>query len=127
MLGTTSLRVRVFIDGLEEDLNVIHPKEFIAIVKEVEKLWPDDMFERIWYDIETLRENQNGRWDICIVVVCYYMPSKDERAPIPIECLNRVLDRKIEISPLPRNLNPDDVGIVRDLRRHIVEVMHVRE
>jgi hypothetical protein len=127
MMEVSSLRVNVFIDGVEEDLNAINSKEFTAIVKEVEKLWPDNMFERIWYDIETMRENENGRWDICITVVCYYMPSKEERASIPMECLNRVLDRKIEIFPFVRNMNPNDVGIVRDLRRHIVEVMHVRE
>lgn len=126
MLLDSCLKVLVYIDGYQIDLNAIHSKEFKAIVDQVKKLWPDDMFNRVWYDIETSFENENDELERRILVACYEQPTKSKRASIPIETLNRVLNRKIRIFPVVRNLNADDIGIVRDLNMHEVEVIHVR-
>jgi hypothetical protein len=121
-----SLKVLVFIDGRNVHIDEFLPKEIIAIAKEVKKLWPDDMFKRIWFDVETHRL-QEDKWDNCIRVVCYRMPGKNERCEIPSEYLDRVLNNKIRIFPDMRPVNQFDQPRIYTLDRHEIEVLHVLE
>ena len=114
MRDVISLKVLVFIDGIEQDPNKFSPKEVVMIAQEIKRLWPDDLYYRIWFDVEFIKPKRDW-WEVLFRVVCYRMPGKDEHHPIPEELLNKFVNKKIKIYPFD------------DYKHQIVEVVHVIE
>ena len=117
-----SLKVLVYIDRIQEDSNNFRPKEVVAIAKEIKRMWPDDRSERIWFDVEYLEARRND-WEFCFRVVCYCMPGKTERHPIPNHYLEQFVNRRMRIYPYVDGNYESNARF----QNHIVEVIHVVE
>jgi hypothetical protein len=117
----SSLKVLVLIDGIQQDPNKFHPKEVIAIANEIKRLWPNDTYERIWFDVEYIQPKKDW-WEVVFRVVCYQMPGKDEKHPIPEKYLREIVNKVIKIYPY--NYLDHDYG---GFHGHKVEVVHVLE
>ena len=125
-LEIASLKVLLFVDDLPDEFHNFTKREIMAFREAVKDLWPNNMYERYWFDVEIdLREKVGDLWSFDLRVVCYHMPDKARRCEIPRNLLDQVLDRKIEIFPVVLGRNPNDDRRINDFRRHRVEVMHV--
>lgn len=121
MRHTSSLSVLVFIDGNQQDPNKFSPKEVVAIAKEIKRLWPNDMNNRVWFDVEFIHPRRDW-WEIWFRVICYRMPGKDHEENIPTELLDKFVNKKVQIHP------HTDSEYYNDLfYRRVVEVVHVIE
>ena len=125
-LEVTSLKVLLLVDDLPEEFHNFSKKEIMAFIEAIKDLWPKNMYDRFWFDVEIdLRDRVDGLWSFDIRVSCYHMPDKSRRCQIPRNILDQVLDRRIEIHPIILDRNPNDEGRLNDFRRHKIEVIHV--
>ena len=128
VLEINSLKVLLFVDGLPEDFHNFSKKEIMAIMEAIKDLWPKNMFERYWFDVEIdLHEKEGDRWSFGVHVVCYQMPDKSRRFMIPRVMIDQVIDRLIQIDPVMLDINPNYGRRLNDFRRYKIEVMHVYE
>jgi len=124
----TSLKVLLLVDALPEEFHNFSKKEIMAFMEAIKDMWPKNMYQRFWFDVEIdLRDRINGLWSFSVRVVCYHMPDKSRRCPIQRDILDQVLDRPIEIFPVVLDNNPNEQGRLNDFRRHKIEIIHVYE
>ena len=127
-IEVTSLRVLLYVDDLPEEFHNFSKREIMAFIEAIKDVWPKNMYERFWFDVEIdLRDKVDGLWSFVIHVVCYHMPDKSRRCEIHRNILDQILDRPIEIFPIILNRNPNDEGRLNDFRRHKIVITHVYE
>lgn len=113
---TSVLRVLVYVNDHQIDVNKLLPIEVDAIADEIQKLWPPDLYYRVWFDVEKLIAHSDW-WEVAFRVICYYIPGKEERCLFPEEHLNRVVKKHIPIHPA--------VNSYSQLAKGNVTVVHV--
>ena len=127
-LEVTSLKVLLFVDDLPEEFHNFSKREIMAFIQAIKRLWPTNMHEKYWFDVEiVLCDRIDGLWSFGLRVACYRFPDKNTPYEIPRNILDQVLDRKIQIDPIILGRYPNDEARLNDLRRYRVEVMHVYE
>lgn len=130
--ATTSVRALLYINRENVDWDDLNLREFEAIVREIQKMWPPDMQSRVWFDVEAKQDGLNGRWETIVRVVCYHMPIlvKQERADIPRVYIDGLVGRKFRIFPITdsdMDISSRKDATFRRLDMQLVEVVYVIE
>lgn len=118
----TSVRGVIFIDGLQTSPRQLTFLELKAIAREVKEVWGTNEHLGIWFDVETF-ERINNYWYPALIVSCYRLPGKTNRAVVPNNYLETLLNRKIRIFPQVQDI-PDTNPELQpfDFTGHIIEV-----
>lgn len=126
----TAVQVLLYINQFDTDWDELTPRELRAIVKEIKGMWPPDMLNHVWFDVETQERYIGGRWETVVRVVCYHEPDKSQRAEIPQRYISGLVGRKIRIFPIVEPEEDDTTrrsGRFRRLEMQVVEILYVLE